>query len=569
MERLKPEDILTLHQTVTSLALDRDALLSGLPPALVANLPRARRLSEQLLIDLHALNDLEPLSDGSVPLHRWLQNALAVAAPSPRSRVLSTCLRSLILPSELSLRPSRPRRRWRLFLSCSVTDQLYQDELSTTLRRNYAPVSIDHWAPDGPVVPPAAGSPAAERLAASDIGIVFLSPDLLASDHFWQARVYTSSPSGILVVPVLVRPCDWRSTELGGLPSLPSGDKAISLLPNRDDAWRDVAATIAGCVAFSDATLLEPAHHKVKLTLRLEGDAATVDAERRRALQNAIGTATGDEDVKITRLRSGSIVVELEISEESAALLIKLYQQGSLKDILGHRIVSMTPGADAEPIPSSATAHAVIAPMQSTPFGSSPAPIRILFLAANPVNEAKLRLDEEVREITAKVRAADQRARLHIIQRWATRPDDLLQALNEDKPHIVHFSGHGGSTGDLCFLDRDGKSKSVSCDALRAVFHIFRQSVRMIVLNACYSEAQARVLSEFIDCTIGMSKEIGDDAAITFSSSFYRALGFGTRVKDAFDQGIAAIQLEGLQQKKRTIPKLHVRDGLDPLTLSI
>jgi hypothetical protein len=31
-----------------------------------------------------------------------------------------------------------------------------------------------------------------------------------------------------------------------------------------------------------------------------------------------------------------------------------------------------------------------------------------------------------------------------------------------------------------------------------------------------------------------------------FAASFYRALGFGRSVKNAFDQGVAAIMMEGL-----------------------
>ena len=53
--------------------------------------------------------------------------------------------------------------------------------------------------------------------------------------------------------------------------------------------------------------------------------------------------------------------------------------------------------------------------------------VKVLFLAANPINTQQLRLDVEIREITDKIRASDGRDSLEIISRWAVRPDDLLQ----------------------------------------------------------------------------------------------------------------------------------------------
>ena len=47
-----------------------------------------------------------------------------------------------------------------------------------------------------------------------------------------------------------------------------------------------------------------------------------------------------------------------------------------------------------------------------------------------------------------------------------------------------------------------------------------------MILNACYSKKQAEAITQVIDCAIGMNDAIGDEAAITFAASFYRAIGF-------------------------------------------
>jgi len=188
--------------------------------------------------------------------------------------------------------------------------------------------------------------------------------------------------------------------------------------------------------------------------------------------------------------------------------------------------------------------------------------IRILFLASNPENSSPLKLDEEIRAITYKIRASDYRDALDIRSIWAVRPDDLLQALNEYKPQIVQFSGHGKATGEILLMDNDRQLKPVSVQALKMLFATLKDDIRVVVLNACFSRVQAKAIAEVIDCVIGMNAAIGDDAAITFSASFYRAIGFGRSVKEAFEQGKTALLLEGIPEAE--IPHLIVRPGVDP-----
>jgi hypothetical protein len=187
--------------------------------------------------------------------------------------------------------------------------------------------------------------------------------------------------------------------------------------------------------------------------------------------------------------------------------------------------------------------------------------IKVLFLAANPASTQRLQHDEEFRQITAKVRAADYRDSLELISRWAVRPDDLLQALLEVKPHVVHFSGHGSRAAELIVFDDRGDLKIVSQEALVHLFRTLKDNIRVVVLNACYSRPQAEAIAETIDCTIGMNQPIGDKAAIVFAGSFYRALGFGRSVQEAFELGRAALLLEGITEDKT--PELLVRKGVD------
>jgi CHAT domain len=143
---------------------------------------------------------------------------------------------------------------------------------------------------------------------------------------------------------------------------------------------------------------------------------------------------------------------------------------------------------------------------------------------------------------------------------WAVRPDDLLQLLNQHQPHIVHFSGHGSGEG-LSLAGNNGQERLVTTQALKSLFTTLKDNIRLVFLNACYSREQALALAETIDCVIGMKESIGDDAATAFASSFYRAVGFGRSIQEAFEQGITSLLLEGIPQED--IPELLVKEGVD------
>jgi len=181
-------------------------------------------------------------------------------------------------------------------------------------------------------------------------------------------------------------------------------------------------------------------------------------------------------------------------------------------------------------------------------------PIKILFLAANPEDTSQLRLDEEMRGIDQALRQSEFRDKFDIKQHWAVRVIDLQGYLLRHKPDIVHFSGHGSASNEIILEDLDGNSQIVSSLALSQLFSVLKDNIRCVVLNACYSEQQAQAIAKNIDCVIGMSKAIGDSAAISFAVAFYQALGYGRGVKTAFDLGCVQINLESLAEQD--IPKL-------------
>ena len=179
----------------------------------------------------------------------------------------------------------------------------------------------------------------------------------------------------------------------------------------------------------------------------------------------------------------------------------------------------------------------------------------ILILAANPKDTKPLRLDEEVREIKAGLERAKQRDQFVLEHSGAVRPRDIQRAMLDLNPQIIHFSGHGTRDEGLVFEDETGSAKLVDGEALAKLFQLFADKVKCVVLNGCYSEAQAEAIAQHINYVIGMKKAIGDKAAIEFAVGFYDALGNGKSVAFAYDFGCAAIGLAGLTEQLTPILK--------------
>lgn len=181
-------------------------------------------------------------------------------------------------------------------------------------------------------------------------------------------------------------------------------------------------------------------------------------------------------------------------------------------------------------------------------MSSLPKKIKILFLAASPVEEAHLQLDQEYREIDEKLKKSRYRDIFELKSQWAVRIGDLTSYLMEHAPDIVHFSGHGSDTHEIILLNSNNESLPVSAEKISNLFAILKDNIKCVVLNACYSDGQAQAIAEHIDCVIGMSDAIGDDSAIVFASHFYQALAFGRNVQDAYKLGCLQIDMENLDE---------------------
>jgi hypothetical protein len=195
--------------------------------------------------------------------------------------------------------------------------------------------------------------------------------------------------------------------------------------------------------------------------------------------------------------------------------------------------------------------------------GVKPQSSVILFLASNPTKTGKLQLTHEFARLSQQLQDTDFRPKME----EAVTFTNLQKFILQEKPRVVHFSGHGEKLGEevkgainrggLNIDEEEGNNFDTGLilfsEDLREPFlvgtdvikHLFKGMVKIqnipietVIFNACHSEAQAEAIAEFVPNVVGTSYSVNDDAAIAFSTSFYLGLAEGQNVLQSVSLGI-------------------------------
>jgi hypothetical protein len=135
-----------------------------------------------------------------------------------------------------------------VFVAYSHHDELLKDELlkhlSTLVRATNAHCWHDRKIEPGQDWQQEIG----QHLSEAQIILLLVSSDFISSDYCYgiemNRAIERHSAGSACVIPVILRPCDWRGTALGNLQAMPRDGKPITLWANRDEAMNDVAQNI-------------------------------------------------------------------------------------------------------------------------------------------------------------------------------------------------------------------------------------------------------------------------------------------------------------------------------------
>lgn len=91
------------------------------------------------------------------------------------------------------------------------------------------------------------------QLARSDLFVPLVSPDFLSSNYCYNREmkraIERSRHSLMTIVPVILEPCDWKSSPLRHFKALPREGKPISTWSNENEALLDVVTELRRLLA--------------------------------------------------------------------------------------------------------------------------------------------------------------------------------------------------------------------------------------------------------------------------------------------------------------------------------
>jgi hypothetical protein len=202
-----------------------------------------------------------------------------------------------------------------LFFSYSHRDEDLRDEIEVHLAMLKKEGLIEAWhdrkIPAGDEV----DARIDDKLEAADVILLLVSPDFLASSYCYDREVQRAmerhEEGAARVIPVILRPCDWKNAPFRKLLAAPRDGKPVTKWPDRDEAFLDVVQQIRAAL---------PA-------------AAAVHIPRPPARrQSNTASSTGPRSSNL-RLRKNFTDADKDLHLDEAFEFIALFFENSLKEL--------------------------------------------------------------------------------------------------------------------------------------------------------------------------------------------------------------------------------------------
>jgi TIR domain len=136
----------------------------------------------------------------------------------------------------------------RLFFSYSHADEALRDQLEKHLAALKHQGLISTWHDRRILAGQVFGEEIDEHLKSADVVLLLVTSDFLASDYCYKREMQQAmeqhADGTSVVIPVILRPCDWHDTPFGKLLAAPKDGRAITQWPNPDEAFLDVVKAI-------------------------------------------------------------------------------------------------------------------------------------------------------------------------------------------------------------------------------------------------------------------------------------------------------------------------------------
>jgi len=136
----------------------------------------------------------------------------------------------------------------KLFISYSHKDEEYRASLETHLSLMKRNGEIVSWSDRKIVAGQEWGKEISNEMESASIIVLLVSSDFINSDYCYDIEVSRAIEKHLekaaIVIPVLIRACDWHGSPFGKLQALPAEANPIKLWGDQDSAWLSVVSGI-------------------------------------------------------------------------------------------------------------------------------------------------------------------------------------------------------------------------------------------------------------------------------------------------------------------------------------
>src|SRR6266700_303522 len=139
-----------------------------------------------------------------------------------------------------------------VFFSYAHADEEWRDKLEKHLGGLKRQRRILTWH-DRKILPGAEWAPEiGAHLSSADIILLLISSDFISSEYCWSVELKQAikrhEAGNARVIPIIVRPVNWKKTPFARLQALPKDGKPVSTWPDIDEALLNVAEGVQNAV---------------------------------------------------------------------------------------------------------------------------------------------------------------------------------------------------------------------------------------------------------------------------------------------------------------------------------
>jgi hypothetical protein len=174
--------------------------------------------------------------------------------------------------------------------------------------------------------------------------------------------------------------------------------------------------------------------------------------------------------------------------------------------------------------------------------------VRVLALVSRPRDLGEVVADPVVQQLTELAGALP----LDVTVREQPTRRSLLQDIQQVRPHVVHFMGHGeydadNQQGRIALVGEEDRADWVAEAVLATLLEQADEMPRLVLLHSCagagtdYSASFAgfapRLIRNGVQCVVAMQYAVTNRTALAFSEGFYDGIARGLPVDEAVQAG--------------------------------